>query len=523
MSNAKALLRKLDDALIGRRTQEGFRFLEEASEEIERLTPQDPDAIQYLLTIAQWVDLGYRDHRLLADLLKRFSSVIRSELKLADFIQLRLAEAFLAFACQDLCTAVSILESVLAVQLGISDPRLILLVHFWKGRVHRRKGEYELAVHHILEAKTLAQQLKAPKLIAVIEIHESWLVFQRGQRKEALRLLADAEKELKSTGHELSLGNIESARGRFVRRSGQYAKALEHFRRAITIYSKHFPNHPNLARTLVNSAYVKRLIALDLAHKAKDGRARGGQHNQYLKICQEALAQLESAREIYALHGHHGGMGAVLVNTGHLHLDSGDIDRALQEATNAFQLGNERKDHILMARARILQAAIENLQADEEIGEAEDIATHANLAKQHSDEAIELAQHTQNRRLLAAAYIARGATAANVFFEDWETAKHLAAQASDLLDKDDRDHLSQDLHALKAQILRATGIDQTLRSWSDGLTGGKTFQQVTEEFAEIVIPKVWIREGRKVSRVAEKLAISPKKVRRILRNVQLLK
>ena len=136
---------------------------------------------------------------------------------------------------------------------------------------------------------------------------------------------------------------------------------------------------------------------------------------------------------------------------------------------------------------------------------------------------FELAQHTQNRRLLAAAYIARGSTAANVFFEEWETAKQLAAQASDLLDKDDRDHLSQDLHALKAQILRATGIDQTLRSWSDGLTGRKTFQQVTEEFAEIVIPKVWIREGRKVSRVAEKLAISPKKVRSILRNVQLLK
>ena len=78
----------------------------------------------------------------------------------------------------------------------------------------------------------------------------------------------------------------------------------------------------------------------------------------------------------------------MLVNTGHLHLDSGDIDRAFQEATNAFQLGDERQDHILMARARILQAAIENLQVDEEIGEAEDIVTHANLAKQYSDEAI---------------------------------------------------------------------------------------------------------------------------------------
>jgi hypothetical protein len=39
---------------------------------------------------------------------------------------------------------------------------------------------------------------------------------------------------------------------------------------------------------------------------------------------------------------------------------------------------------------------------------------------------------------------------------------------------------------------------------------------MTEEFAEVVIPSVWEREGRNVSRVVAKLSISPKKVRRIL-------
>jgi DNA-binding NtrC family response regulator len=51
---------------------------------------------------------------------------------------------------------------------------------------------------------------------------------------------------------------------------------------------------------------------------------------------------------------------------------------------------------------------------------------------------------------------------------------------------------------------------------------GKTFQQMTEEFARLIIPKVWEREGRKVSRVAEELSISPKKVRRILHAAGLL-
>ena len=53
--------------------------------------------------------------------------------------------------------------------------------------------------------------------------------------------------------------------------------------------------------------------------------------------------------------------------------------------------------------------------------------------------------------------------------------------------------------------------------------GNKTFQQVQEEFAEIVIPKVWlrVREGQNISRGVERLSISPKKIRRILRNTGL--
>jgi tetratricopeptide (TPR) repeat protein len=522
MPLSAALLRKLDDALVGRCVREGFTLLDRASEEVAKLSPQDPLAVSYLLNIAQWVDLGYADLHLVEGLLKRLSAVSRAGMMLADYLQLRMTEAFVVFASEDATTAISILESVLTLESGVTEPRFLLIAHFWKARSHRQKGEYKLALHHVHEAQRLAQQLPAPKVMAVIQIHESWLLFQSGQRKEALRLLDDAESELKITGHDLSLGNIESARGRFVRRSGEYAKALQHFQRAIAIYSKHFSHHPNLARALVNAAYVKRLIAFDLSHRAEAGRARGTQHDRYLRICREALELLERAREIYALHHHQVGTGSVLVNAGHLHLDSGDIDRASAEAVTAFFLGNEKQDHILMARARILQAAIENMQVEEQVGEAEDTASHANLAAQYSEEAIGLAKQTQNRRLLAGAYVVRGATAANDFFEEWEVAKQFASLATDLLNSDDRDHLSKELLMLKSRILRATGVDQTLRAWSDGLTGDKSFQQITEEFAEIVIPKVWIREDRKISKVAAKLSISPKKVRRILRNAQLL-
>jgi len=58
-------------------------------------------------------------------------------------------------------------------------------------------------------------------------------------------------------------------------------------------------------------------------------------------------------------------------------------------------------------------------------------------------------------------------------------------------------------------------MNATLLAWSHGRVGDKTFQQLEEDFADIVIPKVWEQEGRKVSRVSKRLSISPKKVRRV--------
>jgi tetratricopeptide (TPR) repeat protein len=518
----KPLLERLNQALTDRRIGDGFTILEAHAGALTQIAADDPLAASFVLCLAQWVDVGFPQPKIFYDLLGRFTEPGRRDMRLHDFLQLRMAEAYAALSEEDASGATELLDFVLRAQTELGEDRLVTLAHFWKGRAHRKKGEYAPALEHILAARALSQKMNAPKITAVIQIHESWLLFQKDEKREALRLLDEAEAEITTTDHALSLGNIESARGRFVRRSGEYAKALAHFDRAIAIYSERHAQHPNLARALTNAAYVKRLMALDLRKRLHAGRARGAQHARYLQICQEALELLRQAGEIYSLHRHQGGTGSVLVNAGHLHLDSGDIDSSAEEAVKAFSLGKTRDDHILMARARILQAAAANARVDEQLGDDTDAAVHANLALEYAEEAIALAQHTQNKRLLTGAYIARGATAANDFFQEWDVAKKFVALASEQMSKDDRDHLSKDLATLKARILRASGIDETLRGWSEGILGSKTFQQVTEEFAEIVIPKVWAREGRKISRVAAKLSISPKKVRRILRNAELL-
>lgn len=524
---------ELNSALRLRRMKEGLRLLAGAEAELAEVGPEIPDAPRLLLLIAQWVDVGYRDHRLIDTLLERFPHGIRGKLIVEDYLRLSMVEAFRDLAAGDLDFAIDKLDLVIKMYHCLPNPSHEALAHFWKGRAHRKKGEYEASLKHIVQARQIAEADHDEIFTAIIQIQESWLLFQKGLSRDAVQLLDRAQYVLKSTDHFVALGNIESARGRIVRRSGEYAKALDHFSRAVEIYARRDPNHVNVARTLVNAAYVRRLLALQLRkridNQAHAGRVRASAAipsssirespiSRYQRVWQDAVDALSRAREIYALHGDFDGIGKVLLNLGFLHLDRGDIDRAWKEAVDAYQIGLKQNDHILMARARILEAAIENAHVEEQTGEDVDVAVHANQARQYSEEALNLAHATQNRRLLAGACIARGMTAANDFFQEWETARSYATEATALIGPSENDHLVEDLAHLKSKIVHASGINDMLRGWSEGIVGNKSFQQITEEFAEIVIPKVWLREDRKISRVASVLSVSPKKVRRILRN-----
>jgi tetratricopeptide (TPR) repeat protein len=523
------LLRDLKQNLAMRQVSSGIALLDEHAHLFTTISPTQPRAAAFVSYVAQWVDIGYGAPDLLEQLLARFPREQRAGLSLADYLQLRMAEGLLALLRDHPDEALQHFDLVLSMQEEIADKELVAIAHFWNARCHRKKGEYDEALKRAGAGRELAQSLGFPKMAAVMRVLESWLHFQKGQYREASRILDQAESVLRSTDDDITLGNIYSAHGRMIRRQGRYQEALKLFTRAVEHMERRNPRHRNLARTLTNIAYVQRLVAVQIGRHidaererrqdSKAQAARGSKQSQlrqHEELRTSAFANLDRAEKIYRLHEHHHGIGSIMENRGLLYFDIGDLDNAGDHAAKAYDLGKEANDSILMARARLLQCEVEMGKLEEEIESSTNAWEHAQAARDYAREAVEAAKHTQNQRLLARAYIWRGLSACHPAIHDMEDARRCCEMAGSFLKAVDFDELWEELQILKQKVTPRGSIDPLLRAWSQGVTGEETFQELTEQFAEIVIPKVWEKEGKKIARVAKRLSVSPKKVRRIL-------
>lgn len=520
-----ALIERLRDDLGHRRIAEGIATLRGAEPLLQTISAGPGWGVVVGL-LAQWIDAGFDRTPLLRCLVARFPRDDRSQLSVMDYLHLRMAEAKLSMADEDFTAAVQCLSALQSFENQVADRELLAIANFWLGRCYRRMGRYGEALQYTGRAEALAVACGYPEMAAIVQVTRSWLAFQRGKFQEANTLLRQAEAALNPTGDYLNRGNIQSAYGRIARRQGNYDRALEAFERAIAEYRTGGGGHLQLARTLLNLAFVERLIALDaqrnLDRAAQSRRAATPgppesvreERTRIETIRLSAWDHLDEAYAIYSRAQSHRGVAGVHVNRGYLCLDAGDLERAASEATEAFSHGAARADAIVMARARTLQCIVENTAMEEQLG---DCVRHRESAEAFARDAVMFAGKTENRRLLARAYVWQGLTF-TVPPADLEAARRCCEQAMALLQPEglERQYSWDDLELLRARVLRAQPVESVLRAWSAGIVENTTFQQMTEEFARIVIPKIWEREGRKISKVAERLSISPKKVRRIL-------
>lgn len=521
-----ALIGCLRDNLGRRRIRQGIRTLEAMRTAIEAVEPR-PGAGILVGLVAQWVDAGFDRAAFLERLLERFPKQVRGELPLIDYLHIRMSEGVAAMSKEDFDTAVTHFQAVLAFQEQVDDGEMFAIANFWLGRCLRKRGHYDEALEYTERGERLALTCGYGEMAAIMQVTLSWLAFQKGKLHEANRILQRAEEALNATDDFVSRGNIQSAYGRIARRQGKYELAVERFERAIADFRQGGGGSLALARTLVNLAFVKRLVAVraqkDLDHQAavrrgKAAEAAGDPAREARQRIEQTRAEgracLAEAAEIYSRQQNHRGLATVRITEGFLHFDAGDLERAEADAAEAFAHGCGRSDYIVMARARTLQCIVEYGAMEEQLGDA---AQHREAAEAFAREAVAFAGETENRRLLARALVWQGLVF-TVEPADAEAARRCCEQAVALVQPEgmERQYVWDDLDLLKSRVLRVQPVEALLRAWSGGLVEGQSFQQITEEFARIVIPRVWEREGRKVSRVAEKLSISPKKVRRIL-------
>jgi len=531
-------LKQLKEDLAWRRIDSGMKCLAAHKERVESCELQQKNAAVLLGYFAQWVDLGFSGRELLKGLLSRSSGACTATLSLSEYVHVSLANGLVAMLQEEFASAIRRFETVLALEEEISDKQMISIANFWMGRCLRRQGRYDDALAYVARARELALRLKYPKMAAVMRVLEGWIAFQKGQPEEAARILREAEEILADTDDYVTLGNISSAYGRIARRQGNYEQALSRFQKAIELYNQRDPHNRSLARSFVNIAFVKRLLALQLGDKidseagkfrkksprttksAAPHKPRG--REQLTQLRREAFEHLARAHDIYERYDDHRGNGNVHITRGYLNLDSGELDRAAADGATAYRLGDQKKDSILKARARMLQSAVERAKFEEQIEEGSSLVPSSQLACEFAREAQECSKNTQNSRLKAKADIALGLALCLGFPEDLEAAQHCAEAAAALLKPAHQDYVWRELQDLKRKLRGAGNVNATLREWSQGIVGNKSFQQVSEEFAAMVIPKVWKREGCKIARVAARLSISPKKVRRLLRDQGLL-
>jgi tetratricopeptide (TPR) repeat protein len=532
------VLTELRHLLEDRQIGAGIALLERHRGEWNLAAPDKCHTGLALGCLARWIDVGYEDETLLRELLERFPANQRRPLPLADYVELRMAEALVAMRAENLTKALHHLDTALLLSSEIEAPEVTVTASLWKARCLRKAGEYDQALDITRQGMRLAESLGLRRVAAVMRTLESWILFQEGKSQHAIELLQEAEAALRDTDDFITLGNIQSTYGRIALREGRYDHALQYFELSIDYFKRRPSLEGYLARSLTNIAQAKRLLALQLRRSLDSRRERlkadqsmkplpgesgkAGQLERMHELLRNARADLAQADTIYRSAGNHHGTGNVDVHIAEIYLDLGDLDNAGERASEAFELGATKADYLLMCRARIVQAMVANARFEEQIGETEDPSRFAQLAHDCAKEALDLGERTESRRLLAQANICHGMTLVNGFFNNTENARLCCDRAEAYLNNDRHDALWQEVEILRARILHSGIEDPNLRAWSQGAVGDKSLQEVVGEFEELLIRRIWEHEGRKVSRVAHKLAVSPKKVRRVLRHLGLL-
>ncbi|MGD1097578.1 MAG: hypothetical protein ABSB35_37030 [Bryobacteraceae bacterium] len=534
------VIERLREAIISWRTEESDEWFQTHHDELISVGSDQRNAAALVGYLAQWLDGHKGALSIVKHLIASFPLQTLAGLPVRDYIYLKLAEGLVAVAERADDAAITHLDVVTSLgerglaQDGLAE-ELLALAYYGKGRSLWRQGKCHAALANTMKGRELATRLGYQRMAAVIGVLESRLYIEQNKLRQAAALLEGAEKALQQTHDTLTIARIHQEKAMIALREGRYDQGLSLCGKAVLLFRERDPFRTELGRALVTTAHAKEMIARHLATRidadVAEHRAAGTNdapnapstkpfRRRLEQLRAEAFLALRQAEEI-CQGREETWLAMVRIIRGFLFVDTGELEAAEIEAAEGYNLGAEGSNNVLMSRARILQSIIEMTKYEELIEERDDLTLHILRAQDYAKDSLALAKRTEDFRLVARAYLCMGLTLCSDQLSDLDAARDCCERAGEYIIPELRDNVWEDYQRLKAKLLRSGRVDVRFQAWSQGETNGKTFQQITEEFTDMIIPKVWEKEDRKISRVAKSLSISPKKVRRVLKKMGL--
>lgn len=452
----------------------------------------------------------------------RFRQIPRKELTLSGVVLLNIAEGLVRFHQEEYREAAALFHQAQKDADRAEDAELMTVTRYYLGRVWSKLKFFDRSLDYVRDAISRDLAANNHARVAAMELSEGWLLFKKGAIPQAQATLDRARARLGSRPDAwIDLGNILSFQGRLHREAGpdSYLKALDCFAEAIEAYEKHDPGHRNVARARINSAFVYRLMARDLG----DVRGKVEQEQRAAEVerlQKKAFDEIDEARTIYrfAKNRHLGALSRLYSIVALLYFDQAQFDKAAAAAEEAYACASERRDNVGMANARIVQS---KLALDGDLKGYVDVHSALSFA----EEAVEYASQTENRRVIARAYLRKGEALLTLPERDLSKAQQCLNKARKCLVSQDRDYLSSAFRRLEKEIQKVSEQRQrpdsmvsylTVERVRQDIADGCPLAEISEAHEERVIRFVYSECGGNITKAANQLKTGARKVRRAI-------
>jgi hypothetical protein len=453
----------------------------------------------------------------------RFRQIPRKELTLSGFVLLNIADGLVRFHQEEYREAAALFHQAQKDADRSEDAELMTVTRYYLSRAWSKLKSYDRSLNYVRDAIRRDLAAKNHARVAAMELVEGWLLFLKGEIPHSQATLDRARARLGScTDAWIDLGNILSFQGRLYREAGpdSYVKALDCFVEAIDAYGKHDPGHRNVARARINSAFVYRLMARDLGDlPGKEDREQRAAEVERLQ--KKAFDEIDDARTIYrfAKNRHLGALSRLYSIVALLYFDKAQFDKSAAAAEEAYAYASERGDNVGMANARIIQS---KLALDGDLKGYVDVHSALSFAR----EAVEYASQTENRRVIARAYLRNGEAILALPKRDTFKAQQCLNEARKYLVSQDRDYLSSIFSRLEKEIEKVSEQRQRPDSLVSYLTVERVRQkiaadcslaEISEAHEEKLIRFVYSEIcGGNITKTASQLKTGARKVRRAI-------